>query len=65
MNSASPTSGFLEFGARGPFADFFHGLAGAAWVDWVDWVYMLSMLLIGGALILGVGARLAAVGGII
>lgn len=62
VNGASPTSGFLEFGARGPFADFFHGLAGAAWVDWV---YMLSLLLIGGALILGIGARLAAVGGII
>ena len=32
---------------------------------WVDWVYMLSLLFIGLGLILGIGTRLAAVGGII
>jgi thiosulfate dehydrogenase [quinone] large subunit len=62
INGASPTEGFLQFGTKGPFADFFSGLAGAAWVDWV---YMLSLLLIGMALILGIGVRPAAIGGII
>ena len=38
--------------------------AGPTSAAWVDWVYMLSMLLIGTALILGVGVRLAALGGI-
>ena len=62
LNGGSPTAGFLEFGTKGPFKDFYAGLAGQTWVDWV---YMLSMVLIGLALILGVGTRLAAIGGII
>lgn len=62
INGASPTEGYLTFGTRGPFAEFFQGLAGSAWVDWA---YMLSMALIGLALILGIGVRLAAVGGIV
>jgi thiosulfate dehydrogenase [quinone] large subunit len=39
--------------------------AGPTSAAWVDWIYMLSMLLIGLALILGVGVRLASIGGII
>jgi thiosulfate dehydrogenase [quinone] large subunit len=62
LNGGHPTAGFLEFGTKGPFKDFYAGLAGHAWVDWV---YMLSMLLIGLALILGIGTRLAAIAGII
>ena len=62
LNGGHPTAGFLEFGTKGPFKDFYAGLAGQTWVDWV---YMLSMLLIGVALILGIGTRLAAIGGII
>jgi thiosulfate dehydrogenase [quinone] large subunit len=62
VNGGHPTEGFLRFGTKGPFADFYAGFAGQAWVDWV---YMLSMLLIGLALILGIGTRLAAIGGII
>lgn len=31
---------------------------------WVDWVYMLSMLLIGLGLVLGIGTRFAAMDGI-
>ena len=62
INGASPTEGFLSFGTKGPFAEFFQGLAGSGWVDWV---YMLSMVAIGLALILGIGVRLAAIGGII
>lgn len=62
INGGSPTAGFLEFGTKGPFKEFFAGLAGQAWVDSV---YMLSMALIGTALILGIGIRLAAIGGVI
>lgn len=61
INGGSPTEGFLTFGTKGPFAEFFQGLAGAAWVDWA---FMLSLALIGTALILGIGVRLAAIGGI-
>ncbi|GIU99240.1 MAG: membrane protein [Actinomycetota bacterium] len=62
LNGGSPTEGVLRYATKGPLAGFFQSLAGAAWVDWV---YMLSMLLIGGALVLGVATRLAAVGGAI
>jgi thiosulfate dehydrogenase [quinone] large subunit len=64
INGASPTAGFLQFGlhTKEPFQSFYQGFAGQTWVDWI---YMLSMLAIGVALILGVGTRLAAIGGII
>ncbi len=62
LNGGSPTAGFLEFGVKGPLAGFFRGLAGQAWIDWA---YMLSMVLIGLALILGIGIRIAAIGGVI
>jgi thiosulfate dehydrogenase (quinone) large subunit len=62
VKGGSPTEGFLQFGTKGPFADFYSGLAGQAWIDWV---YMTSMLLIGLALILGIAVRPAAIGGII
>lgn len=61
VSGGSPTEGFLEFGTKGAFQGFFQSLAGQAWVDWVC---MLSMLLIGTALILGIGVRFAAIGGI-
>ena len=62
LNGGSPTEGVLTFATKGPLAGFFQGLAGQGWVDWV---YMLSMVLIGVALILGVATRLAAIGGAI
>lgn len=60
INGASPTEGYLTFATKGPFAEFFQGLAGSAWLDWV---YMLSMVAIGLALMAGIGVRLAALGG--
>jgi thiosulfate dehydrogenase (quinone) large subunit len=45
----SPTMGFLKFGVKGPFADFFHSLAGVAVVDWM---FMLGLLFVGLTLIL-------------
>jgi thiosulfate dehydrogenase (quinone) large subunit len=62
IKGGSPTDGVLLFALKGPFKGLYDGLAGQTWVEWV---YMLSMLLIGTALILGVATRLAAIGGII
>ncbi len=62
INGGSPTDGVLIYALKGPFKGLYDGLAGQTWVEWV---YMLSMLLIGLALIFGIGTRLAALGGII
>jgi thiosulfate dehydrogenase [quinone] large subunit len=64
INGGSPTEGFLRFGlhTKGVFTDLYGDLAGQGWVDWG---YMLSMALIGTALILGVATRLAVAGGIL
>ncbi|MFZ1458785.1 MAG: hypothetical protein WAT17_02810 [Candidatus Saccharimonadales bacterium] len=62
VSGGSPTSGFLKFGVNehSPLYDFFVGLAGNAWVDWL---FMLGLLGIGVALVLGIGVRLAAFAG--
>ena len=64
INGGSPTEGFLSFGlhTKEPFTSIYSDLAGQAWVDWI---YMISMLLIGLCLLLGVMTRLAAIGGIV
>jgi thiosulfate dehydrogenase [quinone] large subunit len=54
----SPTEGFLA-SVDGAFAGMFQAMAGQAWVDWL---FMLGMLLVGGALVLGIAMRLAAMG---
>lgn len=59
LDGVSPTAGFLK-AAQGPFGDFFHGLAGNVFVDWA---FMLGLLLIGLALILGIGVKIAAYSG--
>lgn len=56
----SPTTGFLEHATQGPLASFYQGLAGQGWVDWA---FMLGLLGIGLGLLLGIGVRLAALGG--
>ena len=64
VNGGSPTTGFLQHGVNpeSPFAAVFNGLAGMAWVDWL---FMLALLGIGLALVLGIGLRVAAVAGTI
>jgi thiosulfate dehydrogenase [quinone] large subunit len=59
LNGGSPTKGFL-MGVHGPLASFFNVMAGQ---PWADWLFMLGVAGIGGALILGVGMRIAAVTG--
>jgi thiosulfate dehydrogenase (quinone) large subunit len=60
INGGSPTKGFLSRVAVGPFEATFHTIAGATWADWL---FMLGLLGIGIALILGIGLRIAAVSG--
>jgi thiosulfate dehydrogenase (quinone) large subunit len=60
IDGASPTEGFLAFGADGPFKELYHSIAGAAWADWL---FMLGLLGIGIALTLGAGVRIAAASG--
>lgn len=44
INGGSPTLGFLSFGVKGPFAEFFKSLAG---IPAVDWLFMIGLLFIG------------------
>lgn len=60
INGGSPTAGFLTFGTSGPLAGVYQRMAGAAWADWL---YMLALLGLAVALILGIGMRIAAVAG--
>lgn len=61
INMGSPTAGFLGK-VDGPFAALFHGLNS---FPLTDGLFMLGLLSIGVALILGVAVRLAAVSGVI
>jgi thiosulfate dehydrogenase [quinone] large subunit len=60
IHGGEPTRGFLQAAAKGPFADFYHGLAGHAWADWL---FMLGLLGVGVALVAGVAMRIAAAAG--
>jgi thiosulfate dehydrogenase [quinone] large subunit len=59
VNGGSPTDGFLG-SAKGPFSGFYHSIAGTGLANVL---FMAGLLAIGVALILGIGMRLAAVGG--
>jgi len=60
LDGVSPTFGFLKFGAYGPLKPFFESLAGN---PLVDWLFMIGLLGLGIALILGIGMRIAAYSG--
>lgn len=59
LHGGSPTRGFL-LATHGPFAGFFHSLAGHSWVDWL---FMIGLAGIGMALISGIAVRIAVVAG--
>ncbi len=61
LSGGSPTTGFLQFGTRGPLAEFYQSLAGN---PLVDWLFMLGLLGIGLALLLGIGMRIATISGV-
>jgi thiosulfate dehydrogenase [quinone] large subunit len=60
IHGGSPTTGFLSGVAVGPFQATFHNLAG---VTAVDWLFMVGLLGVGVALVLGVALRPAAISG--
>lgn len=60
LAGGSPTTGFLQFAARGPLAALYQGLAGSVFIDWL---FMLALLLIGLALISGIVMRIAGYAG--
>lgn len=59
IRGGSPTRGFL-IETQGPFAGFFHALAGQSWVDWL---FMVGLAGIGIALFTGIAVRIAVVTG--
>ena len=61
INGGSPSFGFLS-GATGPFAGIYQSIAGAGLVNWL---FMIGLLGIAVALLLGIGVRIAAVSGAI
>lgn len=56
LGGGSPTSGFLTHGTSGPLADVFQTMAGN---PIVDGLFMVGLLGIGLALVLGIGMRIA------
>lgn len=59
VDGASPTAGFLA-SRDGTFGDLFQSMSGQVWADWG---FMGGMAGLGIALTLGIGLRLAAIGG--
>lgn len=62
INGGSPTTGFLKFGTSGPFADIFKSMAGS---PIVDGLFMVGLLGIGVALMLGISVRFASYMGVL
>ena len=60
IHGGSPTAGFLAHVEIGPFQSLLRGWAGAGWADWL---FMLALLGVGVALLLGIGMRAAATAG--
>lgn len=62
VNGASPTIGFLKFATKGPLAPFYQSLIGNTFIDIL---FMAGLLLIGFALVAGIGMRLATISGVL
>lgn len=60
VNGGSPTTGFLKFAAKGPLQPLYNQLAGNTLVDIL---FMAGLLLIGFALVAGIGMKIATVSG--
>ncbi len=60
LMGGSPTTGFLSFATKGPFAEIFKSMAGNVLVDWL---FMIGLFCIGVSLILGIGVRIAGYSG--
>lgn len=62
INGGSPTTGFLTYAVKGPFANIFHPLAG---IPIVDWLFMAGLLFVGLTLILNKYVKWGCIAGII
>lgn len=62
IHGGSPTKGFLVNVNVGPWQSMFHAWAGKGWADWM---FMLALLGIGLALVLGIALRFAAIAGVV
>ena len=60
INGGSPTEGYLKFATSGPLSGFYEGIAGNVVVDWL---FMMGLLFIGGAVLLGIGMKIASYAG--
>lgn len=58
LHGVSPTFGFLKFGTGEMFKAFFAGLAGN---PLIDWLFMLGLLGIGMALLLGIARKISTI----
>lgn len=59
IDGGTPSQGFMQFAATGPFKDTFASMASTA----TDWLFMLCLLGVGVAVMLGIGLRISAVAG--
>ena len=62
IDGVSPTFGFLKFATKGPFKEFYQGLAGN---PIVDWLFMMGCLFIGLAFLFGIGMKIACYSGVL
>jgi thiosulfate dehydrogenase (quinone) large subunit len=62
IHGGSPTLGFLKFGAAGPFAGFYHAIAGATLTDVA---FMFGLIAIGVSLTFGIFMRLGCIAGVV
>jgi len=60
LSGSSPTSGYLGYATSGPLAGFYQSLVGNAVVDVL---FMLALIAVGIALILGIGMKIAGYSG--
>ncbi len=60
LAGSSPTAGFLSFAAKGPLAGIYKGLAGN---PVIDVLFMVGLLGLGVALLLGIGLKIAGIAG--
>src|SRR5262249_10183152 len=61
IHGGSPTYGFLHFGTKGPFADFYQSIAGDTWADWG---FMFGLAAIRVSMTFGIFMRLGTIAGV-
>ena len=60
LAGGSPTAGYLKAATAGPLSGLYHSLAGN---PVMDWLFMLGLLGLGVALLLGIGMKIAGYAG--